>query len=44
MIFTNPDRIISFYRINNCEIDSILIVTARGVTKSVVGEVIVILN
>ena len=44
LIFTNLDRIISIYRINNHEINSIPIVNARGVTKSAVGEVVIILN
>jgi len=44
MIFTNLDRTISIYGISNHKINLILIVTARGVTKSIVGEVIIILN
>jgi len=44
VIFTNLDRIISIRRINNYEINSIPMVTAGGVTKSIVGEVIIILN
>ena len=44
VIFTNLDRIISVYEINDHEINSVLMVTTRGVTKSIVGEVIIILN
>ena len=44
IIFTSLDRIISAYRIDDHEINSILIVTAREVTKSVVQEIIIILN
>ena len=44
IIFTNLDRIINIYRINDYKINSVLIVTTGGFTKSVVGEVIIILN
>ena len=44
VIFENPDGIITIQGIENCKIDSILLVTAGGVSKMTCGEVIIIMN
>ena len=44
VIFTNPDRLISVRGIDNHEIDSIPMVIAGGISKTIVGDVMVIFH